>query len=107
MVDYAKLYHYPRLRLERLEDRLAPALRLTYDGPGTALTLSEVGAAAVDNVTITESPPGTMVIDLGGATFEPGSTAAATGLVYQNPGSLGTSGFATINAAAVNAITTL
>src|SRR5262245_33655137 len=78
---------WPRLLrplLERLESRETPALALTYGGPGTALTLSEAGAAAADNVTISEPVAGTLRIDLNGATFDAGSTTAATGLTYQN-----------------------
>src|SRR5437660_430496 len=40
-----------RPMLEQLERRDTPALQLLYGGPGTALTLSEVGAAAADTVT--------------------------------------------------------
>src|SRR5205085_2746050 len=62
---------------------------------------------AADNVTISEPAAGTLRIDLNGATFDAGSTAAATGLTYQNAGSPGTSTFATIDIGAANAVTVL
>jgi hypothetical protein len=66
----------PRARpgLEALEDRLAPAVQLTYGGPGTSLVLQELlsGATAV---TISESAPNQLRIDLGAATFDVSSLA--------------------------------
>src|SRR5436309_1847934 len=96
-----------RPTLEQLERRDTPALQLLYGGPGTALTLSEAGAAAADSVTVSEPAAGTLRIDLNGATFDAGSTAVATGLTYQNSGGPGTSTFATVDISAANAITVL
>jgi len=93
-----------RLSMTYLEDRITPALQLTYGGAGTALTLAEV-SAAVDNVTVSEPVAGTLRIDLNGATFAAGSST--TGVTYQNAGSPTTSTFATINIAAANAVSTL
>ena len=55
-----------RLRLERLEDRLAPAVHLEYGGTGTSLLLHE-GAAQGGTVVVSEPTPGSLEIDLGGA----------------------------------------
>ena len=43
-----------RLRLEALEDRLAPAVQLLYGGPGTVLSLLEQVSGATPAVTIAE-----------------------------------------------------
>jgi hypothetical protein len=94
-----------RLVLERLEERLAPAVRLTYGGLGTALNLAEL--TATPSVAIREQSATQLRIDLNGATFDPGSTTAATGLTYQVAGAPGASTFALIDISAANNITTL
>jgi hypothetical protein len=84
--------------LEELEDRLAPAVMLTYGGPATALGLTELTAGATPTVNVSEATPGTLKIDLGtGQAFAPSSTKTATGLVYQNAGSPSTSQYATVD----------
>src|SRR5262249_3529178 len=95
-----------KLILEALESRLAPALQLTYAGTGGALTLGEITSAA-DNVTISEPTAGTLKIDLKAATFDPGSTTAATGLTYAVADNPVASTFATLDISTTNAITTL
>ena len=104
----------PRLRhrncrpiLELLESRLAPAVALTYGGPGTALTLIEQSAGSTPAVTIAESGATTLRIDLGASLFDASSTVAATGLTYENAGSPATSRFATIDLSAANAVSAL
>jgi hypothetical protein len=73
-----------RLALEVLEDRLAPAVQLTYGGLGTVLGLRELVSGATPAVTVSEPTPGQLRIDLGANTFDATSTAQATGLTYQN-----------------------
>jgi hypothetical protein len=60
-----------RPRLEALEDRLAPAVQLTYGGPGTALGLQVLVSGATQAVTVSESAPNQFRIDLGGGAGEP------------------------------------
>jgi len=95
--------------LERLEDRLVPAIQLTYTGgTGNPLTLSEVAVAAADDITISELAGNLLRIQLNnGATFAASSTAAAAGLTYQVAGNPALSTFATIDISTANAITTL
>jgi len=89
-----------------LADAATAALRLTYGGAGTALTLSEV-SAATDNVTISTPDANTLRIHLNGSTFDAGSTAAAPGLTYEVAGDPGHSTFAAIDISSGNVITTL
>src|SRR5262245_62455795 len=93
----AKPQSRARLLLEALEDRLAPAVQLTYGGPGTVLDLKELVSGATPSVTISEPATNQLRIDLGGQTFDPTSTAQATGLLYEHRDSPGTSHFATLN----------
>jgi hypothetical protein len=94
-------------RLEALEDRLVPAVQLTYGGPGSVLSLQERVSGATPAVTISEPAPNQLKIDLGAQTFHPTSTAQAPGLTYENAGSPGTSHFATLYIGRANNITTL
>jgi hypothetical protein len=97
-----------RLRLEALEERLAPivsasGLLLTYGGPGTALVLTE---NTTSNVSVTLSQSGNFLsIGIQGDVFASTSTAAVTGLVYV--GALGTTQTATVDISAANNISTL
>jgi hypothetical protein len=95
-----------RPRLEALEDRLAPAVQLTYGGLGTVLGLRELVSGATPAVTVSETTPGQLRIDLGANTFDATSTAQATGLTYQN-GAPGASHFATVDISQANDIATL
>src|SRR5262249_33549046 len=96
-----------RPRLEALEGRLAPAVQLLYDGPGTALSLRELLSGATPAVTLSEPAPGQLRIDLGtGHTFDASSTAQAAGLTYENAGSPGTSHVATLDIGRANNIPT-
>ena len=88
----------PRLRLEQLEVRVVPTLKLTYGGAGTALTLTETSAGA-DTVTISQPTTTTLQIILN-APFDP--TSSTTGVTYSNGNTV-----ATITTASANAITTL
>ena len=96
-----------RPRLEALESRLAPAVQLTYVGPGTVLSLLEQASGATPAVSISEPATGQLEIDLGASTFDPTSTAAAAGLTYEIAGSPATSHFADIDIGQANNITTL
>jgi hypothetical protein len=88
-----------RPRLEALEDRLAPAVQLLYNGPGSALQLTELnGAAGTTHVTIYEDN-NNLNITLNGDTFA-ASSSAANGFTYSG-------GVATFNASSANAISTL
>ena len=73
-----------------LENRLAPAVQLTYGGPGSVLRLQETAVGSTPAVVISEPTPGVLRIDLGPQTFEPGTTSEATGLTYLTalPGAL-------------------
>ena len=93
--------------LEALEGRLAPAVLLSYGGPGTVLGLLEQAIAATPAVSIAEPAPGQLEIDLGASTFAPASTAAAPGLTYEVNGSPATSHSADIDIGQANNITTL
>src|SRR5262245_43935830 len=88
--------------MERLEDRLALAVRLTYEA-GVELSLVEQAGGATPTVTISEITPGLIRINLGGETFDPQSTAQgsqdAPGLTYQS-GAPESSNFATLNISA-------
>jgi hypothetical protein len=99
----------PRRRplLEALEDRLAPAVQLMYGGPGSVLSLLEQVSGATPAVTISEPTPGRLEIDLGAQTFDPTSTAQATGLAYQSPGAPQASHFATLDIGQANNVATL
>src|SRR5262249_47558031 len=99
----------PRRRplLEALEERLAPAVQLTYGGPGSVLGLLEQVSGATPSVTISEPTRGHLVIDLGSYTFDATSTATATGLAYQNPGAPQASHFATLDIGQANNVATL
>src|SRR5262245_48236703 len=59
-----------RPALEALEDRLAPAVQLSYGGPGSALSLQELVSGATPAVSISEPNPGELWIDLGEQTFD-------------------------------------
>ena len=93
--------------LEALECRLAPAVLLTYGGPGTILSLLEQASAATPAVSISEPAPGQLEINLGASTFAPTSTTAAPGLTYEVPGSPATSHLADIDIGQANNVTTL
>ncbi len=96
-----------RPRAEALEGRLAPAVQLTYGGPGTVLVLQELASQATPSVTISEPAPNQIRIDLGSGTFDGTSTTKATGLTYENPISPAFSNFATLDIGQPNDITTL
>jgi hypothetical protein len=94
--------------LEKLEDRLTPAVKLIYGGPATALALTELTAGATPAVVVSEPTSGTLKIDLGsGYSFDATSTGSATGLTYQHAGSPTTSQFATVSISTANNISTL
>src|SRR5262245_24852676 len=101
-----KRVHGYRPFVEGLEERWLPAIQLTYAGTGGALSLDEVSAAG-DNITISEVTTGVLRIDLNGATFDAGSTTAATGLTYEVADDPGNSTFALIDISSANAITSL
>src|SRR5579884_1194890 len=92
--------------LETLEDRLTPAVTLTYGGTGTALTLSE-SVSGADNVTISELSATQLQINLNGNTFAAASTVAASGLTYSVPGNPTASTSAVVDISKANNITTL
>jgi hypothetical protein len=96
-----------RPRLERLENRLAPAVQLTYGTSGTALVLTEDGSAAPATVRLSDAFTPTLTINLGTGTFAAGSTASAPGLTYENPGSPVTSHTALIDIGSLNNISTI
>jgi hypothetical protein len=96
-----------RPRLEAREGRLAPAVLLSYGGPGTVLGLLEQAIAATPAVSIAEPAPGQLEIDLGASTFAPASTAAAPGLTYEVNGSPATSHSADIDIGQANNVTTV
>ena len=96
-----------RPRIEALEDRLAPAVQLSYGGPGTVLGLQEIVAGKTAGVTIAETAPNQLEISLGTDTFDSTSTVTALGLTYEHSGSPATSHFATVNISQSNDITTL
>jgi hypothetical protein len=94
---------------EVLEDRLAPAVALTYGGHGTELRLTDttgspstvsLSQAVVNNVAVIK-------IDLGGRTFDASSTPAQTGLTYASAGSPGASSFAYVAISQPNYVTRL
>jgi sugar lactone lactonase YvrE len=93
-----------RPTLEALEDRLAPAVQLTYGGLGAALGLRELVSGATPAVTVSEPASNQLRIDLGGQTFDSKSTAQATGLSYEHPGAPGASHFATVDISQANSI---
>ena len=94
-------------QLERLEDRALLTILLTYNGTGNDLTLNG-GNADNDDVDIAEIVAGTLRIQLnGGAMFDAGSTAAATGLNYENANDPANSTFADIDISQASAIQTL
>jgi hypothetical protein len=93
--------------LEVLEHRLAPAVQLTYGGPGTALVLTEDGSGPPATVQLSDAFTPTLTINLGTGTFAAGSTASAPGLTYQNPGSPATSHSAMLDVGRLNNISTL
>ena len=97
----------PRPLLEALEARLAPAVLLSYGGPGTVLGLLEQASAATPAVSISEPAVGQLDIDLDTQTFDAMSTAAAPGLTYEIPGSPTTSHFADIAIGQANNVTAL
>jgi hypothetical protein len=70
-----------RLRppLETLEDRLAPAVQLSYGGPGHVLSLQELVSGATPDVPLAEPTPGPLAIDLGAQTFAPRPRRRRTG----------------------------
>ena len=90
-------------RLEPLEDRLAPAVALSYAGPGSLLSLTELLSGATPTVSVSETSPNRLTIDLGaGHTFDSSSTRSATGLTYSNGGQS-----ASIDISTANTISTL
>jgi hypothetical protein len=95
-----------RLSLEALEDRLAPAVQLSYGGLGTVLSLRELLSGATPAVTVSEPTPGQLRIDLGTKTFDATSTPQAKGLSYAN-GAPAASHFATVDISQANDISTL
>jgi hypothetical protein len=98
------------LSLERLEDRYAPAVALSYGGTGTALTLSESALGKATIVTISQSDPQTLDVQLSSGTFAATSSASAPGLTYVARNGHSGPGFSTearIQIGAANAITTL
>jgi hypothetical protein len=97
-----------RPALEALEARLAPAIKLTYGGLGTALSLQELaGGATPPTVSISEPLLNQLRIDLGAQTFDPQSTTQAMGLTYENPGAPGNSHFAIVDISQSNSISSL
>ena len=66
--------------MEALEDRLAPAVQLTYGGPGVVLGLRELAGGATPAVTVSEPAPNLLRIDLGAQSFDATSTPQARGL---------------------------
>src|SRR6185369_17468275 len=66
---------------ELLEDRIIPAVLLTYGGPGTALTLTET-VPGTDIVSIYEDTANSLTIDLNGTHFDPASTWPGGLLTY-------------------------
>jgi sugar lactone lactonase YvrE len=102
--------HHRPLRFEALEQRQLLAVTLAWTGPGNALNLTEGTSGTTPAITISEPTPGVSLlkIDLGaGQVFASGSTASATGLIYQNAASPTTSEYATIDISATNNITSL
>ena len=95
------------LRLEELEHRFCPTVQLSYNGPGTPLTLTEDGSGSITNVTLSDSGTTTLTIDLGSQKFASTSTPSKTGLTYKNAGSPTTSNSATIDISQSNNITLL
>src|SRR5437016_2658531 len=95
--------HRVRPAVEWLEGRVVPALQLTYGGPGTALTLSDL-VGTQDNVTVLDFAGNVLQISLNGAAFAPGSSTAH--VIYNN-GTPGASSIATIDVNAANTVTTL
>jgi hypothetical protein len=76
---------WARPRMEVLEDRLAPAVQLIYTAPGSILSLMEGVSGATPTVTISESAPNLLRIELGaGNHFDASSTGAAMGLAYSS-----------------------
>ncbi|MBM83982.1 MAG: hypothetical protein CMJ78_25790 [Planctomycetaceae bacterium] len=91
---------------EKLESRALLTIVLTYGGTGTALSLTENGGNA-DDISISETTPGVLRIQLNGAMFNAASTNAATGLTYETANDPANSSFADINVSTASAITTL
>src|SRR5437879_5027042 len=91
------------LSVELLGARITPAVVLTYGGPGTALTLTELVCGAT-SVTVSDSGSNTLTIDLKEGSFDGGSTTAATGLTYSTAGKPTASASATIDIGAVHDI---
>jgi hypothetical protein len=96
-----------RPQVETLEDRLSPAVALTFGGPGTPLSLTELVSGSTPTVTISDGGTTTLTIDLGAAFFDASSTSSASALTYQNAGSPTTSHFANVNISATDTILTL
>ncbi len=89
---------------------VVPTVSLTWSGPGSALNLVENTPGATPTITISEPSPNESLlkIDLGaGEAFASGSTVAATGLTYENPGSPTTSQYATIDISEANNVSSL
>ena len=82
---------------ETLEDRLVPAVQLTYGGPGLTLALEDLTNGGTTQVSISEPAQNQLRIDLGSSTFDGSSTLQATGLSYENAGSPTTSHSATVD----------
>jgi YVTN family beta-propeller protein len=89
-------------RVEALEARLAPAVQLSYAGPGSVLSLTEIASGSTPTVTVSEPVTNQLSIDLGtGQHFDPSSTSTATGLTYSS-GTPATSQSAKVNIDAAN-----
>ena len=67
------------LSLEHLEERLALAVQLIYHGFGDTLKLTELSSAGIVTVSVLESAPGVLKIDLGTQTFDASSTPSCAG----------------------------
>ncbi len=93
-------------RLEVLENRLAPAVQLTYGGPGTALVLIDDASGPPATVRISDASTPTLTIKLGTGAFAEGSTLAP-GLTYENASSPRTSHSAMLDIGSLNNISTI
>jgi sugar lactone lactonase YvrE len=95
------------LRLESLEERIYPAVQLTYGGTGTVLLLRELEGGTTPQVAVSESSTNMLRIDLGASTFDAASITSAIGLTYENVNSPQTSHYATVDITLANTISTL
>ena len=93
-------------RVEELENRLSPAVTLTFGGAGTVLSLTESASGADPTVTVSEVAANDLRINLNGNFFAAGSSTGSL-LTYQNAGSPTTSSFVDVNISAANTISSL